>query len=191
MKQFEIKFYREWYDALSELSREDRAAAALALLEYVYDGVVPEDQYIRIVTVLMRNRIDRDKARSLKTSTRKTVKANATTPAARAAEDNTAEATVADSHPEGINPESQPANSSSSQDKTSSPGSSSKNNTTSQSGTAEECSVAESPDDGSSKPVTTPVDAQSSDSSPAVTKSLSTRYGLDIPDSELTSFLGI
>ena len=63
MKQYELKFYREWYDALAELSREDRAAAALALLEYVYEGSMPDDQYIRIVTTLMRNRIDREKAR--------------------------------------------------------------------------------------------------------------------------------
>ncbi len=34
MKQFELKFYKEWYDALSELSHEDCANAVLALLEY-------------------------------------------------------------------------------------------------------------------------------------------------------------
>ncbi|MBD5356199.1 MAG: hypothetical protein HDR88_04230 [Bacteroides sp.] len=62
MKQFELKFYKEWYDALSELSTEDRAAAAIALLEYVYDDKLPEDQFIRIVTTLMRNKIDREKA---------------------------------------------------------------------------------------------------------------------------------
>lgn len=62
MKQFELKFYREWYDALSELSHDDRAAAALALLEYVYEGKIPQDQFIRIVTTLMRNKIDREKA---------------------------------------------------------------------------------------------------------------------------------
>lgn len=63
MKQFELKFYREWYDALAELSHDDRAAAALALLEYVYDDKIPDDQFIRIVTTLMRNRIDREKNR--------------------------------------------------------------------------------------------------------------------------------
>lgn len=62
MKQFELKFYREWYDALSELSREDRAAAALALLDYVYSDEIPTDQFIRVVTTLMRNRIDREKS---------------------------------------------------------------------------------------------------------------------------------
>ena len=62
MKQFELKFYREWYDALSELSSDNRAKAALSLLEYVYEGKIPDDQFIRIVTTLMRNRIDREKA---------------------------------------------------------------------------------------------------------------------------------
>lgn len=61
MKQFELKFYKEWYDALSELSHEDRAAAVLALLEYVYEGKLPENKFIRIVITLMRNRIDREK----------------------------------------------------------------------------------------------------------------------------------
>lgn len=61
MKKFELKFYRDWYYALAELSREERANAALALLEYVYDGKIPEDKFIRIVTTLMRNKIDREK----------------------------------------------------------------------------------------------------------------------------------
>lgn len=61
MKKFELKFYREWYDALAELSREERADAVLALLEYLYDGKIPEDKLIRIVTTLMRNKIDREK----------------------------------------------------------------------------------------------------------------------------------
>lgn len=62
MKQFELKFYREWFDALSELSHEERANAVLALLEYVYENKLPEDKFIRIVTTLMRNKIDREKA---------------------------------------------------------------------------------------------------------------------------------
>lgn len=62
MKQFELKFYKEWYDALSELSHDDRANAVLALLEYLYDGIIPEDKFIRIVTTLMRNKIDSEKA---------------------------------------------------------------------------------------------------------------------------------
>lgn len=62
MKQFELKFYKEWYDALTELSHDDRANAVLALFEYLYDGIIPEDKFIRIVTTLMRNKIDRETA---------------------------------------------------------------------------------------------------------------------------------
>lgn len=63
MKQFEFKFYREWYDALAEMSREERAEAALSLLEYAYEDKIPDDKFIRIATTLMRNKINHEKSR--------------------------------------------------------------------------------------------------------------------------------
>lgn len=66
MKQFELKFYREWYDALAEMSREERAEAALSLLEYAYEDKIPDDKFIRIATTLMRNKINREKSRQKK-----------------------------------------------------------------------------------------------------------------------------
>lgn len=85
MKQFEIKFYREWYDALSEMTREDRAEAVLYLLEYAYEDKITDDRFIRIVTTLMRNKIDGEKSRHNKGNSH-----SPSAPSTQSASDNSA-----------------------------------------------------------------------------------------------------
>ncbi len=53
--------YRDWKEALSLLSPEKRCLAWEALMDYAFDGIVPEEEYLNLITVMMRMKIDKDK----------------------------------------------------------------------------------------------------------------------------------
>ena len=58
-----IVFYRDWYDAISELPPEERVQAYDAVFLYAFKGETPTNKLIRGITALMRSAIDRDSER--------------------------------------------------------------------------------------------------------------------------------
>lgn len=61
-------FYRDWYEALRELTPDERLNAYEAIMRYAFEDVEPEDKLIRLTTALMRATIDRDNDRYDETS---------------------------------------------------------------------------------------------------------------------------
>ena len=55
-----VIFYKDWYDAVKDFSPDERLKAYDAIMQYAFEGVVPEDKFIRVATALMRTAIDRD-----------------------------------------------------------------------------------------------------------------------------------
>lgn len=53
-------FYREWWEVIRDYPEEERLALYEAVMEYAFDGVMPEDKFIKAVTALMRSSIDRN-----------------------------------------------------------------------------------------------------------------------------------
>lgn len=62
MKRDSMVIYREWKIALEELSMEERCLAWEAIMDYAFDGTVPEDKFLKVVTAMMRQRIDKDQS---------------------------------------------------------------------------------------------------------------------------------
>lgn len=63
-----VIFYQDWYEALQDLTPEERLEAYDSVMRYAFEGVVPKDRFIRTTTALMRTTIDRDNARYDETS---------------------------------------------------------------------------------------------------------------------------
>jgi hypothetical protein len=55
-----VIFYKDWYEAVKDFSPDERLKAYDAIMQYAFEGVVPEDKFIRAATALMRTAIDRD-----------------------------------------------------------------------------------------------------------------------------------
>lgn len=53
-------FYKDWYEAISGLSPEERLQAYEAVFGYAFDEVEPDDKFIKAATKLMLSTIDRD-----------------------------------------------------------------------------------------------------------------------------------
>ena len=53
-------FYRDWYEMARSLSDEERLMIYDAVMEYAFDGKLPEDKFIKTATALMLSAIDRD-----------------------------------------------------------------------------------------------------------------------------------
>lgn len=62
MKRDSMVVYREWKEALSDLSSEERCVAWEAIMDYAFDGKTPEDKFVKVVTAMMRARIDKDQS---------------------------------------------------------------------------------------------------------------------------------
>lgn len=58
-----VIFYKDWYEAIRELSDEERMRVYDAVMRYAFDGEVPSDKFIRAATALMRSAIDRDQSK--------------------------------------------------------------------------------------------------------------------------------
>ena len=58
-----VIFYKDWYEAVSELAPDERLKAYDAIMQYAFDDTVPSDKFINAVTALMRKAIDRDKSK--------------------------------------------------------------------------------------------------------------------------------
>lgn len=63
--------YREWKEALADLTPEERCAAWEAIMDYAFDGTVPEDKFLKVLTAMMRTRIDKDQSHYDKTCTKR------------------------------------------------------------------------------------------------------------------------
>ena len=53
-------FYRDWYEMARGLSDEERLMIYDAVMEYAFDGKLPEDKFIKTATALILSAIDRD-----------------------------------------------------------------------------------------------------------------------------------
>lgn len=53
-------FYREWWEVIDDYPQEEQLALYKAVMEYAFDGVMPEDRFVKAVTALMRSSIDRN-----------------------------------------------------------------------------------------------------------------------------------
>ncbi|MBQ2188941.1 MAG: hypothetical protein II401_10365, partial [Bacteroidales bacterium] len=53
-------FYEDWYDVIKEFTPEERLQVYDAIVRYAFEGVMPEDKFIKVSTALMRSTIDRD-----------------------------------------------------------------------------------------------------------------------------------
>lgn len=53
-------FYKDWWDVLQELPKEQRLESYEAICNYAFGGITPDDAIIKAVTGLMRSAIDRD-----------------------------------------------------------------------------------------------------------------------------------
>lgn len=60
MKRDSMIIYREWKEALQGLNLEERCKAWEAIMDYAFDGTVPADKFLNVVTAMMRKRIDKD-----------------------------------------------------------------------------------------------------------------------------------
>ncbi|MCM1166404.1 MAG: DUF6291 domain-containing protein [Ruminococcus sp.] len=60
MAKNNIIFYRQWWEAIRELTPAQQAAAYDSLLQYAFDGIEPTDAVIRAVTAPMRESINRE-----------------------------------------------------------------------------------------------------------------------------------
>lgn len=55
--------YKEWKEALAEYPPEERCYAYEAIMDYAFENIVPSDRFIKGITALMRQRIDKDQSR--------------------------------------------------------------------------------------------------------------------------------
>lgn len=53
-------FYKDWWEVLQELPKEQRLESYEAICNYAFGGITPDDAIIKAVTGLMRSAIDRD-----------------------------------------------------------------------------------------------------------------------------------
>ncbi|MGI6243415.1 MAG: DUF6291 domain-containing protein, partial [Prevotella sp.] len=53
-------FYKDWWEVLQELPKEQRLESYEAICHYAFGGITPDDAIIKAVTGLMRSAIDRD-----------------------------------------------------------------------------------------------------------------------------------
>lgn len=55
-----VIFYRDWYDIINDLPTEERLEVYEAIMRYAFDGLEPQDRYIKAVTRSMFVAINRD-----------------------------------------------------------------------------------------------------------------------------------
>lgn len=53
-------FYRDWMEALDVMPLGERCLVYEAIMNYAFEGIVPDDKYLNVVTALMRVKIDTD-----------------------------------------------------------------------------------------------------------------------------------
>ena len=53
-------FYKDWWEVLQELPKEQRLESYEAICNYAFGGITPDDAIIKAVTGLMRSAVDRD-----------------------------------------------------------------------------------------------------------------------------------
>ena len=63
MMKDSVIIYREWKEALSELDMVERCQAYEAIMDYAFEGKIPQNKLIKSITALMRQRIDKDQER--------------------------------------------------------------------------------------------------------------------------------
>ena len=54
-------FYKDWWDVLQELPKEQRLESYEAICNYAFGSITPDDAIVKAITGLMRSAIDRDK----------------------------------------------------------------------------------------------------------------------------------
>lgn len=73
MEKSSFLFYRDWREALSELTDEERLQAYDSIVAFAFDDIEPQDKTIRIATSLMRSQIARDNSKWEKTSSARSI----------------------------------------------------------------------------------------------------------------------
>ena len=53
-------FYNDWYEVIRDFAPEERLQLYDAIMLYAFEGVMPEDKFVKVATALMRSTIDRD-----------------------------------------------------------------------------------------------------------------------------------
>ena len=53
-------FYEDWYEVIKEFTPDERLQVYDAIVRYAFEGVMPEDKFVKVSTALMRSTIDRD-----------------------------------------------------------------------------------------------------------------------------------